>query len=187
MADCAHAGLTQIPKSLPKDTDWLIMSKNNMSSLQCKEIKHFHSLSRLDLKDNKLEQLPEDFVEYLSKQYSLMSLDISNNKLKTIPRNVEKVKFLTKLSLAGNRFQCNCNNMWMKNWLINSREYVQNYNTVHCQLESGRRMPYVQLTDADLTCPSMFVYNTKITFIVFYQVHLTRTGKEFCYFEMICI
>ena len=39
----------------------------------------------------------------------------------------------------------------MKNWLIKKREMVQDYDAVDCELESGRRMPFVEL---DLMCPS---------------------------------
>ena len=162
MANCSHPYLTKIPKSLPKDTDWLILNENNISSPEVKEIEHLESLSRLDLKNNRIEIISEDFVEYLGKHENLADLDISNNNLQTIPRNFAKLN-ITKMSLSGNRFKCSCNNMWMKNWLIKKKEMVQNYSTVSCQLESGRHIPFVQITDEDLTCPSMLIHNNKIT------------------------
>ena len=161
VAKCSHPDLTQIPKSLPKDTDWLILNGNNISSPEVKEIEHLQSLSRLDLKNNNIEIISENFVEYLSKHDNLVDLDISNNKLQTIAKNFAKLNIL-KLSLSGNRFKCSCNNMWMKNWLIESREMIQDYSAVSCQLESGAHISFVQLTDADLTCPSMFIHNNKI-------------------------
>ena len=33
MADCSNSGLINIPNSLPKHTDWLILSGNNLTSL----------------------------------------------------------------------------------------------------------------------------------------------------------
>ena len=171
MANCSKSELTKIPKSLPIDTDWLILNGNNISSPEVTEIKHINSLSRIDLKDNEMKIISEDFAQFLSKHGNLDDLDISNNNLKTIPRNFKNVNIL-KLSLSGNRFQCTCNNMWMKNWLIESRNMIQEYNTVSCQLESGRHIPFAHLTDADLKCPSMFLYTNKVVFIDNISEHL---------------
>ena len=162
VANCTHHDLTQIPESLPKDTDWLILNGNNISNPQIKEMEYLQSLSRLYLKNNEIEQVSEDFAEYLNKHKNLVDLDISNNNLKAIPRNFAKLN-ISNLSLSRNRFQCRCSNLWMKNWLIENREMIQDYNTVDCQLESGRHFPFVKLTDTDLTCPSMFIYKNKIT------------------------
>ena len=155
VADCAHAGLTQIPKSLPNDTDWLNISGNNISSLQTEDLEPLNALSRLDLRDNRIRYITESFVEYLNTHSTIVSLDISDNELRFIPRKFESTKFLKTLTLSGNRFECQCNNIWMKNWLIVSREMVQDFNTVDCQVESGTRIPFIQVTDAQLTCTSM--------------------------------
>ena len=157
LADCAHAGLTQIPKSLPKDTDWLILSRNNISSLQITDLQFFSELFRLDLHNNSIKYITDDFVQYLNTQSDLVNLDISNNELKSIPRTFKTVKFLTTLMISGNRFECKCNNIWMKNWIKDNRESIQDYKEVYCQIESGCSVPFIQLSDADLTCASMFI------------------------------
>ena len=169
VADCAHAGLTQIPKSLPKDTDWLILSGNNITSFQIEDIKYFHNLLRLLLKNNKIKHISGDTMEYLYTKFNLADLDLSNNELKFLPRTFEKVTM--KLSLIGNQFECKCNNIWIKNWLIDHRKMVQDYEEVVCYMvESGQRIPFVKLTDADLTCPSMFMVLIQIN-------HLSDTSK----------
>ena len=157
VADCAHAGLTQIPKSLPNDTDWLLLLGNNISSVQIVDLQFLHDLSRLDLHHNKIKYISEDFVEYLRTNSNLANLDISNNELKFIPRNFESVIFLKKLRISGNRFECKCKNMWMKYWIKDNTETIQDYNVVNCQMELGKSIPFVKLSDADLTCASMFI------------------------------
>ena len=152
LADCAHAGLTQIPKSLPNDTDWLILSGNNISSVQTEDLKFLSILSRLDLQDNKIKSLPLDFAEYLSYKFNAVNLSISSKER----RKFEGPKVFRQLSLSHNHFDCTCNNMWMRNWLIKNREMVQNYDAVDCEMESGRRVPFVELTDSHLICASMF-------------------------------
>ena len=151
MADCAHAGLTQIPKSLPIDTDWLILSGNNISSIQTEDLKFLPILSRLDLKQNKIKYIPQDFAEYLSNKSNAVNLSISSNER----QKFESSKVFTQLSLSQNQFDCTCDKMWMKNWLIKNRDMVQDYHAVDCEMESGRMVPFIELTDSDLICPSM--------------------------------
>ena len=148
VADCAHAGLTQIPKSLPIDTDWLILSGNNISSVQTEDLKFLPILSRLDLKQNKIKSIPQDFAEYLS---SRCNLSTPNNEI----RKFESAKVFTQLSLSQNQFDCTCDNMWMKTWLIKNRGMVQDYDAVDCEMESGKRVPFIELTDSHHICPSM--------------------------------
>ena len=148
VADCVHAGLTQIPKSLPIDTDWLILSGNNISSVQTEDLKFLPILSRLDLKQNKIKSIPEDFAEYLSNRSNAVNLSISSNET----NKFESAKVFMQLSLSENQFDCTCDNMWMRSWLIKNREMVQDYDGVDCEMESGRRVPFVEL---DLMCPSM--------------------------------
>ena len=93
MADCAHAGLTQIPKSLPIKTDWLILSGNNISSVQTEDLKFLPILSRLDLKHNKIKSIPQDFAEYLSNKSNAVSLKISSNET----RKFESAKVFTTI------------------------------------------------------------------------------------------
>ena len=155
MADCAHAGLTQIPKSLPKDTDWLILTGNNISSLHIEDLKLFAILTTLDLKYNKIKSISEDVLEYFSTFSNMINLDISFNELETVPINFKNAKFLNKLSLSGNRFQCKCENMWMRNWLIDRRQIVADFNEVECEMESEEKIKFLQLTETDLICASM--------------------------------
>ena len=104
MVDCAHTGLTQIPKSLPKDADYL------------------------DLRNNKIKHISEDFVRYFTD---------SN---------------LTKLRLSGNKFECKCTDIWMKDWLFGNGENILDYDTVHCEMESGKQIKFMKLKYTDLKC-----------------------------------
>ena len=163
MADCANASLTKIPKSLPKDTNWLILSRNNISSFQVTILQRLYDLSRLDLQNNKIKYISEEFLKYLKTQSNLVDLDISSNELKSIPRNFIPT-ILKALRLSGNRFECTCNNIWMKKWLTDRREVVQDYKTVDCQMESGKHIRFIELTYDDLACASMFTVELELVF-----------------------
>ena len=163
MVDC-DAALTQIPKSLPKDTDWLILSGNNITSVHVVDLQFVPDLSRLDLHNNEIKYITEEFVEYLNTQSVLVNLDISDNELKFLPRNFETMKFLTTLMISGNRFECKCTNMWMKNWIKDNRESIQDYKEVYCEMESGHSVQFVQLKN--LICASMFITHESEFFFV---------------------
>ena len=152
VADCLRAGLNQIPKSLPKDTDWLILSGNNITSLQILDLQFFHDLSRLDLHNNKIKYISKEFVEYLSTHQILENLDISNNNLTTLPRIFQNISSLKRLKLSKNPLQCNCENMWMKDWL-NSSAIIEDSLNIICTLPSGEEIQLIDMNPEDMNCP----------------------------------
>ena len=154
IADCSRSGLKQIPSSLPDDLDWLILFKNNITDFgkNFGELPFLHHISTLDVKQNVLMNISSDFIELIINSSKLASLDISSNKLVTLPTNIQNITSLDKLSLSGNNFTCNCDNIWMKDWVLNKSQIIQNYKNVTCQLPSGNRIPLIQMSKADLGC-----------------------------------
>ena len=70
MADCSNSGLINIPNSLPKHTDWLILSGNNLTSLNVSSkqtVEILEYLSKLDLHSNKIENVSSKFLDFLQK------------------------------------------------------------------------------------------------------------------------
>ena len=57
---------------------------------------------------------------------------------------------INNVSLSGNVFECS--NMWMKNWIIENSEKVQNFKAVHCEMKSGKHIKFARLKSADLMC-----------------------------------
>ena len=60
VADCSHSDLTHVPDAIPEETDWLLLSGNNISSLITakKEINDtLYHLSQLDLHGNNLTNM----------------------------------------------------------------------------------------------------------------------------------
>ena len=58
-------------------------------------------------------------------------LDISNNKLQYLPKEIQDVKNFTKLWISNNPFACNCDMLWMKDWLIDAAS-VKDKEHVKC-------------------------------------------------------
>ena len=45
---------------------------------------------------------------------------------------VNQLPSTTQLTLTGNRLACDCNTLWLKQWLISRRHQVANFDQVRC-------------------------------------------------------
>ena len=62
---------------------------------------------------------------------NIRSMDISGNKLKNLPRIIANSGNNSKLWISGNPCECNCDMLWMKDWLMNT-EIVLDKEKVTC-------------------------------------------------------
>lgn len=120
--DLVHNELTALPKAMGemRKLECLYVQHNNIGELPefvgCESIKEIHisnnfitdipadfceslpQLKVLDLKDNKIEKLPDE----INMLQSLMRLDLSNNSILSIPNNLSTLAHLVSLQLDGN-------------------------------------------------------------------------------------
>ena len=157
VADCSYSGLNSIPESLPEHTDWLLFSGNNLTSLNIQNAQHtefFKNLSKLDLYNSKIRNISSQFWDILIKSNNLLYLNLSKNELMTLPESIKNISSLQTLKITGNKFKCSCDNMWMKDWLLNETDLVEDYEKVLCQMTSGKWIPVVKMDKTDLGCVS---------------------------------
>ena len=154
MADCSNSGLTKIPPSLPDDLEWLILSGNNISFLSVEASTHstLEHISELVLQNNRLTNISANFIGVFANNSKLTFLDISSNSLKFLPQNIRNITSLEKLNIQENSFQCSCDNTWMRNWILNKSEIIENYKEIKCQMKSGKWIPIVQMNEVDMGC-----------------------------------
>ena len=89
VADCSQSGLTRVPDSLPEHTDWLLLSGNNLTSLNIQHAQNYEllkNLSMLDLYNSKIRNISSQFLDLFIKGNNLLYLNLSNNELKTLQR-----------------------------------------------------------------------------------------------------
>ena len=158
MADCSNLGLIEIPQNLPNYTAWIIVSGNNISSLSQETLKTpiLPYITKLDISGNRLENITHEFIELFTHPYFRLSfLDISSNNLVGLPRNIMNITSLGNLRLTGNSFQCNCENLWMKNWLNNSN-IIENSTNIRCTMSKtpGEEIRMIHMNEDDMDCPS---------------------------------
>ena len=154
VADCSNQGLVEIPPNLPNYTNWLLISGNNISFLNM-ESSFLPHLTKLDISRNSLNNISNDFIDLFTDcHWKQLSLDISHNNLTTLPRNIQNISSITNLQLTGNSFQCNCENIWMKDWLNNS-DTIDDSTNITCIMpgSSGKEIPMIDMSLKDMDCP----------------------------------
>ena len=163
MADCSNSGLIDIPNSLPKHTDWLILPGNNLTSLNVSStqtVEILRYLTKLDLHSNKIENVSSNVLDVFTKNNHLLNLDLSKNELKSMPENIKNLSSLQTLKISDNRFKCSCDNIWMKDWFLNETDLIDDYENVLCQMTSGKWIPIVKMDKADMGCvPSKEIFS----------------------------
>ena len=117
-----------------KDTDWLLLSGNNLGSLN-KAPNYLTNITVLNLSSSEISEIDETLMEIIIQ--NVKSLDIRGNNLKEIPETVAKSNKTNKLWISDNPYECNCDMLWMKDWLIDT-ENVVDKNDVKCFGSKGK-------------------------------------------------
>ena len=59
---------------------------------------------------------------------SVKHLDIRRNSLTKIPQTITKGNNVSELWISDNPYECNCNVVWMKDWLIDNKQVKEQEN-----------------------------------------------------------
>ena len=108
-----------------QDTDWLLLSGNNLGSLN-KAPDYLRNITLLDLRSSHITQIDETVMEVI--MHNVKNLDIRDNKFKALPKSIVKANKTTELLISENPYECNCDMLWMKDWLIDARNVVDKKN-----------------------------------------------------------
>ena len=120
-----------------ENSDWLLLSGNNLGLLN-RAPDYLENITLLNLSSSNIHEIDDTVMEIISK--SVKQLDISRNDLQTLPRII--TNGTSKLWISYNPFECNCDMMWMKDWLIDTHS-VQDKENVICS--SGKTKGMIKL------------------------------------------
>ena len=126
--DCRNRGLKSLPETVLKDTDWLFMSGNNLGSLN-EAPDYLENITLLNFSSSNISYVDKKVMKVVIK--SAKHLDFSRNYLRTLPQTIKNVNGATKLWISDNPYECNCDMMWMKDWLVDTPS-VQDKENVIC-------------------------------------------------------
>ena len=99
-------------------------------------------------------------------------LDISNNKLQYLPEEIQDIKNFTKLWISNNAFACNCDMLWMRDWLIDAANVI---DKEHVKCHSGKWNGKCEFITLAYTFPNM-ITTLRYKFLSLY--FLTLKSKE---------
>ena len=115
--------------------------------------------SRLILTDNLLNYIDTEAWKYLS---NAQVIQLESNQLTALPSDAQQVKLekLQQIHLYNNPWTCDCNTLWMKQWLKNLGEAVINKDNISCHGQSMISLPDEQF------CPTSSPITSYITIVV---------------------
>ena len=87
---------------------------------------YLRNITLLDLSSNNITQIDETVMKVIVE--NVKSLDIRGNKMHTLPRTITDINGTSKLWISNNPYECNCEMLWMKDWLINSGNVINKKN-----------------------------------------------------------
>ena len=111
-----------------RDTDQLLLSGNNLGSFN-EAPDYLENITFFNISSSNIRNIDEKVVTVLIKY--IKHLDISRNILKRLPQKITNLNSTSELWISGNPYECDCDMVWMKEWLIDTLS-VQDKENVTC-------------------------------------------------------
>ena len=151
VVDCSLRNLTKIPQTIPYNPSHtylqLYLQQNNIGEIPATP--YLQNVTSLYLSYNNISFINGDVFPLMT---SIRELYLDNNKLQSLPPSIQNLT-LQKLSLSVNLFKCDCNDLWIKQWLERNRKVVVDVDKVRCISGPGKGVPIVYVRDQAFVCP----------------------------------
>ena len=125
--DCRNKNLTSLPKTVLLHTNWILGSGNNLGNIDRVE-KYIENITHLDLRNSRISGITDGVMRSMS--MNLKKLNLSNNDLEILPPSIMEVNNDTQLWLSNNSYECNCDMMWMRDWLVKATNVMDREEVV---------------------------------------------------------
>ncbi len=113
--DCSHNNMVQLPQELLPRTQQLIMTGNKLEVLDNIQ-KKLANIIHFDFENNNIRHISDSVLETLF--LNTDSLNLKGNALTQVS-HFWQTPSKTTIWLSNNPFECNCDMMWMRDWLLN--------------------------------------------------------------------
>ena len=164
--------IVDLPKAdiLLKDTDLLDLSRNKITKL-CSKEPYVTGIRELDLSFNNISLVCDGFLQNLRKG-RMETLNLFHNNITSLPSTITTIKTLHSISLAGNKFACNCDMTWMIDWFkartSTGQRIVKDYDRIVCDGGPMKRKEIYRLRPEDMGCyPHNLSFGEKLTIGIF--------------------
>ena len=130
--NCSNKNLTKLPDTIENETSSFVVKGNNFGKV-LRARTYLSRLTRLDMSSSNIESIDNDVIREMTK--TLKYLDISNNTLQYLPKEIQNTNNLTKLWISDNPYTCDCDMLWMRDWLIDATNVI---DKEHVTCHSGK-------------------------------------------------
>ena len=155
---CLNKKLFHLPKVIPTGTNCIVIHNASIHTL-CKKYFFPKDVTHLNLSTNGIKDICPSFFQTNTKAAlgHITEFDISNNLLKSVPREIVRTTKTIKIWLSKNPYMCNCDMLWMVDWLANvtlpsGEHVVQDYKDVTCSGGIADGMYIYRLNPVDIGC-----------------------------------
>ena len=142
---CQDKNLTQVPASMPHETEYLHLNKNQISLIDGK--RYLTRLRYLNMSDNYLSFISPKALHMLQGAI----VDLTRNKLTALPPDIQTMKF-SSLLIAHNVWRCDCQAIWMKHWLRSSSSFIADWDQIVCSSGGDPGVPIIYVEDERFVC-----------------------------------
>ncbi|KAL5285667.1 hypothetical protein ACFFRR_007394 [Megaselia abdita] len=140
--DLSHIGITKVGNFLTKlrDLDTVDISNNHLTDIpHVARRVHSLKLSHNKITSDKLVQLNSH----------IRDLDLSYNEITYLPLGFKELEHLRTVELAGNKINCSCDTLTVRNWLQEQRVYTDNH--IKCALPHHiKGKPWLQIKQSEI-------------------------------------
>ncbi len=123
--DCRHNNMTNLPDNVVMGTEHLSMEGNNIRALRLVK-QELIQVKVFDLKFSGITTIGDAAMQNLL--VSTQELILTHNNLHVLPMSIQAAQNQTKLWLGDNPYECNCDMMWMRDWLLNATNVMDRDN-----------------------------------------------------------
>lgn len=140
--DLSHIGITKMGSILLKLRDLLTVDVSNNHLLEIPHVpRRVHTLK---LSHNKLHS---EKLTHLKPH--IRHLDLSYNEITNLPLDFKSLTHLKSLELIGNKINCSCDTLEVRNWLQDQRVFTDNH--IKCaQPHHIKGKPWLQIKQSEI-------------------------------------
>jgi hypothetical protein len=119
------------------------------SLLEISPMVYMKNVTTLDVSGNRINQITSTTAKALG-NVSILKLD--HNNLTHLPEQLATMN-MSKVTLIGNTFVCDCKTKWMKAWLLRGTSPVEYWKSIECKYNTSSFEKMTLLPDSEFVCP----------------------------------
>ena len=102
-----------------------MMRGNNLGELR--NVKpYMNEITHFDMSSSEITKIKDNVMNSIIN--NSLYIDITNNKLKYLPTSIGQSNNRTKIWISNNPYECNCDMMWTRDWLVQATNVMDKEN-----------------------------------------------------------